>query len=478
MIQLIPTPKRAEFSRPLKYVEIPARIHSADPAHARLLAAFCDYALRLHNVPFEIAEGGIEVTAEAFDKPDAYRLTLGRTSVVSVSGLSGLSHALASLLQLLVCRRGIYLLPEGSVLDWPEASYRGLMVDLARKFHEFPKVLEFVDLCFLYKINRLQLHFCDTQSYTLPSKLLPKAPTPDRHYTFEQISQLVEYARDRQVELIPEFETPGHSDALISAYPEIFAVEPDRDAEGFLINGVAVNHSIVCVGRREARETTFRLLDELMQLFPYSKEIHLGGDEANIALWDTCPLCRSYREEKGLSGVKALYAEWVGEVADYVISAGRTPIVWEGFPKENAARVSRKTRVIAWESYYNPAPSLLEDGFELINCSWQPLYITPGLRWTPEDILRWDIYRWQHWWEQSQAYLNDIVVPGDSPVAGAQLCVWECTYEEEIDCLRRNLAALSEKTWTVRRVISDAQFAENSRPLLSAAEKLAQTSAV
>ena len=93
MIQLIPTPKRAEFSRPLKYVEIPARIHSADPAHARLLAAFCDYALRLHNVPFEIAEGGIEVTAEAFDKPDAYRLTLGRTSVVSVSGLSGLSHA-------------------------------------------------------------------------------------------------------------------------------------------------------------------------------------------------------------------------------------------------------------------------------------------------------------------------------------------------------------------------------------------------
>ena len=111
---------------------------------------------------------------------------------------------------------------------------------------------------------------------------------------------------------------------------------------------------------------------------------------------------------------------------------------------------------------------LLNAGFKIINASWQPLYIVPkvDLRWDTFDILNWDVYNWQHWWDKSDAYLNPIHIQPTDNVMGAMLCAWEQTYEQEVQFVTENLAALSEKLWTVKRVCSDDEFVKKQAPLI------------
>ena len=341
------------------------------------------------------------------------------------------------------------------------------MVDLARQWHPFEELFAYVDLCWLYKIKFLHLHFVDTQSYTLPSAVLPGISTPGRHYTPEQIAELRAYARARSVEIIPEFEVPGHAAAMIGAYPELFANTP--------INPVAAkkHDNLLCIGKPGVMENIRQLLQEIVDMFPESRYIHIGGDEAEIDQWNDCADCRRYMQENGIDGVHALYTHCVKLFSDMVLDMGRTPIVWEGFPREGTENISRKVVVIAWESYYHLAPDLIEEGFNIINCAWQPLYITPGKRWTVEDILGWNVYNWQHWWRNSIARLNPIHVQPTEQVMGGQLCAWEWNYAGEIDYVKENLAALSERTWNLFRTDDNAEFRQKLYRILPLADRLA-----
>ena len=93
------------------------------------------------------------------------------------------------------------------------------------------------------------------------------------------------------------------------------------------------------------------------------------------------------------------------------------------------------------------------DGFKIINASWQPLYLVDSLtrRWTPEDILNWNVYNWQHWWPNSYATLNPVTVRPTDQVMGATLCAWGLNYEQLMSRLLENMPAMSERVWTVER---------------------------
>ena len=103
---------------------------------------------------------------------------------------------------------------------------------------------------------------------------------------------------------------------------------------------------------------------------------------------------------------------------------------------------------------------LVEEGFDIVNASWQPMYITPGRFWTPYDILAWNIYNWQNFYEKSEAHLNPIHLQPTDKVKGAMLCCWECTFEDEKKHIFGNLAAMSERTWNIRRYAEDEEFRE------------------
>ena len=103
------------------------------------------------------------------------------------------------------------------------------------------------------------------------------------------------------------------------------------------------------------------------------------------------------------------------------------------------------------------------------------MYVTPGLRWTPENIMAWNIYNWQHWWPKSAARLNPIHVQPTKQVLGGMLCAWENTFPKEIKYVRENLAALSARTWNIRRYEDDEQFREKLNAILPLVDKLVGT---
>lgn len=439
---MIPQPKQSKLTD--EKHRYPLHVVSLSPEFTAAADRFCEYAQKVHDLSFSRGEDGIVLEKDDSIEESRCRLECGKKVILKAGSLQSAHWGLASLLQLMTSEGEGFSCPEGTVEDWPDASHRGLMVDLARQWHPFELLLWYVDLCYIYKVNKLQFHFTDDQSFTLPMTAYPKLSTPGRSYTREQIARLVEYAWERGVELVPEVDMPGHCGPFQRAYPEVFG------DTGVLPAGEEVF---------DALGTVFR---EVADLFPHSPCIHVGGDEASVDNWKRCDRTQRYMKERGMTDLQHLYAEYIRQITDRVLAMGRTPIVWEGFHKEYNHLISKKVVVIAWESYYQPAYDLAEGGFTLINASWKPLYIvTPDTHWTPEEILQWHPRNWQHWWEKSAAYPDGYTLDkGTSTVLGGQLCAWGDklqNYEnplegclEELALIQERLPALAEATWNVR----------------------------
>ncbi len=479
-IKLIPMPKEVtgkEFDVRFAETMVDASIYTNVSDFYLFSETFIEYVERVHGLKLEFCEGGITLFWDSSLLKGEYRIEVTDSRINVYAGDNdGATYALSTLLQLMKVVDKKICFPSVCIKDRPDCEYRSLMVDLARKWHEFDSLFEYVDICYFYKVKFLHLHFIDAQSYTLPSDVFPLAPTNGRHYTKEQIASLNEYAHARNVELIPEFEAPGHAAALVGAYPECFANticednKADIDEDAF-VSGFKNN--IICVGKPAVMENIEKLIKEIMEMFPYSRYIHIGGDEAEINEWGHCRDCKKYMNEHGIKGIRELYTHFEKLMTDMVLKLGRTPVVWEGFPKEGNEIISRDTLVIAWESLYHLSPDLVEEGFNIVNASWKPMYITPHHYWEPRDIMEWNIYTWKNWWDKSEAYQNPIHLQPTPQVKGGLLCAWEWDYEHDIVHIRKNLAALSERTWNIRRYADDNQFESKLEAVLPLAEKLA-----
>ena len=478
MTKLLPTPKiyRENKDNRLSFSQ---SIISNCKVFENAIPAFNEILKKLFKISLTYEKGGLELVLDTSLAPDAYVIdTEGGSFVIRASAKEGLMYALSSTIQLITVTGNKLSAPSLYIEDKPDKEYRSLMLDLSREWHTMDQILNFVDLCFLYKINYLHLHFIDDPRYTLPSKLFPKLSTVGESYTEEEIKKLVDYAYARGINLVPEFECPGHAGSMTTQYPDIFA-NASEGVGGKFYNELGEEmsgDSLLCAGSEKAFKATCDLLTEMSEMFPHSKYIHIGGDEALIQLWNQCPNCRKYMQDNGIEDVYELYSEYVARITDHVLSIGRTPIVWEGFPKKGAERISKDVVVIAWESHYHLAPDLLDEGFSIINASWQPLYIVPSLnrRWLPIDILNWNVYNWQHWWEHSVATKTPITVPETTKVMGSILCSWCITYEQEVARIMENLIAMNERVWNTKRVTSDSEYIATFKTIYPLAARIMQ----
>lgn len=425
---------------------------------------------RMHFTDFETGEGGLVLEKDGSLPEDSYTLTVENDcATLRASNFQGICYAIATALQLCeydaasdsfsaeVCR----------IEDWPDKEYRALMLDLVSSWHPVDKVLRMMDVCFYEKVPYVHLHLIDNAACRFPSKTFPKLATPKYSYSEGDIALICAYARERGLHLIPEVDIPGHAKQLTGIYGEVFGnqLPPDAQVEGtFNETGGEIHvDEVICAGSEACFEGVKALFDEICALFPDSEYIHIGGDEAFIRVWDFCPVCREYMEKNGIADRGELYSDFVARVARHVLSHGRTPIVWEGFPRAGADRIPKETVVIAWESYYNIAPHLLEDGFRIINGSWQPLYIVYNAkRWTKENIMDWSVNEWQHWWAFSKARLNPIHVQDSEKLLGAQISIWGCNYENEVNSAIENLAAMNERCWNLVRTTEEGPYHDRS----------------
>ncbi len=446
-------------------------ISSSDKQFEKHIDVFVQYALKLNGIRFTRGDYGIVLNRDDSLKQSEYRIECKNNGIfVYASDDDGVFSAFATLHQIIEVHNGKVAAPACTIKDNPDCSYRALLLDLARRWHPFETLKVYIDLCYLYKIKFFHIHFTDSQSYTLPSNVFPKLSTEGRSYSFDEINALNEYAVERGIEIIPELDVPGHAAILTNSYPELFA------------NTVEDGHAddnVICIGKTGLMDNLKALFIELTEMFPNSRYIHVGGDEANISEWERCSDCKAYMEKHGIAGKYPLYTHFEKEITDLILSLGRTPVVFEGFPKEGAEAISRDVVVMAWESLYHLPNDLLNEGFTVVNGSWMPLYIVPpthhkvkGGRWQPEDILEWNIYTWKNWWERSKAYEAPIIVEPTDKVIGGTLCAWESNYDQDINPIKENLAALSERLWNINGDINIYKFKLGLGRLWSMADKL------
>ena len=274
--------------------------------------------------------------------PEGYKITTTKQGVtIEATTEAGLFYGLQTTIQL-IDNEGA--MPIGTIIDEPRFEYRGAMLDVSRHFFDKEFVLKQIDAMARYKMNRLHLHLTDAAGWRIEIKKYPRLTqlgawrddpnwkvwwnsgrkyveegSEDAHggyYTQADIRDIVAYAAERHITIIPEIEMPAHSEEVLTAYPELSCThEPYKQAD-------------FCVGNERTFEFLEGVLSEVIELFP-SEYIHIGGDEAAKQSWPHCPLCQTRMKEEGLKDVDELQSYLIHRIERFVNSKGRQIIGWD-----------------------------------------------------------------------------------------------------------------------------------------------------
>lgn len=365
-----------------------------------------------------------------------------------------------------------WTVPEMTVKDAPRLGYRGFMLDVSRYFLPKEELLRMIDCMALLKLNRLHLHLTDDNGWRLEIKKYPKLtevgawkvdrqhlPFPERrnpkrgepatvggYYTQADMKEIIAYAADRQIEIIPEIDIPAHSNAALASYPE-YACPVVKDFIGVIPGLGGKNAEIIfCGGNEKTYEFLQDVLDEVIALFP-SRYIHLGGDEATKTNWKKCPLCQARIREEHLADEEALQGYFMGRMSDYVRSKGKEVMGWDELTN---SKLPEDAIIFGWQGFGNAALKAAEQGHRFVM--------------TPARVAYLIRYQGPQWFEPLTYFGNNTlkglfdyepVQEGWKPeyeklLMGVQASMWTefCNKPEDVFYLVfPRLAALAEIAW-------------------------------
>lgn len=405
------------------------------------------------------ANANMQVSIDKALSENQYSIYIQQSIVVKAGSYQAVAWAMASLLQMVSVKNNTLVWQQVRINDQPDLAYRGLLVDVARQWHEASTLRTIVDICGFYKIPYLQLHLTDDQSFTFPSKAFPQLATPGRHYTEKELKDLVSYAHARGVAIVPEMDLPGHSTAMRRAMPELFGSADLR---------------VIDLNKPEVYEAVKTLTKEMSDIFHTSPYIHIGADECNFELFEKLPATQNTIKQKGYSNVHDILLEYIIEMNEYVKSLGKQTLMWESFKGKGTPylTVPDDILIFAWETLYQRPDSLLGNGYTIMNASWKPLYITPGYRWGAKFIYdQWNISKWENWWDAAPSF-HAIQLPDDKRIVGAQYCSWEMADYMEVPEILARMPAYSEKIWNKTSKLSYKAFDKNSALLNQKLQRL------
>lgn len=365
-----------------------------------------------------------------------------------------------------------WTVPEMTVKDAPRFGYRGFMLDVSHYFLPKEELLRMIDCMALLKLNRLHLHLTDDNGWRLEIKKYPKLtevgawkvdrqhlPFPERrnpkrgepatvggYYTQADMKEIIAYAADRQIEIIPEIDIPAHSNAALASYPE-YACPVVKDFIGVIPGLGGKNAEIIfCGGNEKTYEFLQDVLDEVIALFP-SRYIHLGGDEATKTNWKKCPLCQARIREEHLADEEALQGYFMGRMSDYVRSKGKEVMGWDELTN---SKLPEDAIIFGWQGFGNAALKAAEQGHRFVM--------------TPARVAYLIRYQGPQWFEPLTYFGNNTlkglfdyepVQEGWKPeyeklLMGVQASMWTefCNKPEDVFYLVfPRLAALAEIAW-------------------------------
>ncbi|HEX5154960.1 MAG TPA: beta-N-acetylhexosaminidase [Parafilimonas sp.] len=368
-LKIIPQPVNAEVKQGSFTISTDTKIILSQPGTEKSAAFLNDYLKKFYGFELQTAKKksgnsiDLSVTHTSNNAiPGAYNMNVGSNSISINGDAEGVFYGIQTLIQLLPPEKSNTLvIQQCSIKDAPRFAYRGMMLDCGRHFFPVEFVKQYIDFLALHKLNTLHWHLTEDQGWRIEIKKYPKLTQVGAcrngtiighhpgtgndntkycgYYTQAEVKDIVKYAADRYITIIPEIEMPGHASAAIAAYPQLscFPDEPTPVAKGVTWSGDSLKKQVqqswgVYPDVFAPTDYTFKfledVLDEVIQLFP-SKYIHIGGDECPKDYWKRSEFCQNLIKEKGLKDEHGLQSYFIGTIEKYLNSKGRQIIGWD-----------------------------------------------------------------------------------------------------------------------------------------------------
>lgn len=315
----------------------------------------------------ETAENGFITLKKADIAKEDYKLTVTKDGItVEAADESGAVWALTTVTELTAEGEA---LPIVTIEDAPHYGHRGLSLDCSRHFFTADEVKKVIDQMTRVKLNVLHWHLVDDQGWRIECKTLPLLhETTGTYYTQEEIRSVIEYARVRGMEIIPEIDMPGHTRSMIAAYPHLSCFGEKTE----LCQFGGIFEKILCPGKDETFEFIEKLLTEVCALFPDDR-FHIGGDEAPKTEWKKCPHCKARMEALGLTDYEDLQGYFTKRVVAILKKHGKRAVCWNDVLESKD--VDTGNIIQYWTAQHEaPVPAFIERGGKVIFSNMSALY--------------------------------------------------------------------------------------------------------
>lgn len=416
------------------------------------------------------------ILQQPVNKSESYQLQSTKKEItIKANSAAGIFNGLQTLRQLLLFtepENGTRKIPAVLIKDQPRFGWRGLMLDESRHFFGVEKVKELLDIMALHKLNVFHWHLTDVPGWRIEIKKYPRltevgaignhsnATAPAAFYTQEQIKEIVKYAADRNIEIVPEIDMPGHATAANRAYPGFSGGGSEKYPE-FTFNP----------GKEETYNYLTDILREVAALFP-SRYIHLGGDEVHFGneSWNTNPDVQRLMKQYQLNDLKEVESYFVHRMADSIQMLGKTVIGWDEIVDHG---LSPENSLVMWWRHNLPEKlgAALNQNFSTILCPRIPLYF---------DFVQHEAHNIGRRWAGEYSSLDLVyqfppdTLPGFSSnyqqIKGIQANVWteQISNNRRLDfMIHPRLSALAEAAWTNPEKKDFTGFKERLQPILN-----------
>ena len=429
---------------------------------------------------------------------EAYKLNVSKEQVrIEASRPAGFYYALQTLKQLMprnvmagvaTSDHSQWSLPSVEIEDAPRFEWRGFMLDEGRHFFGKDEIKRVIDMMAIYKMNRFHWHLTEDQGWRIEIKKYPKLtetgawrnskvlaygdvkPDGERYggfYTQKDIKEIVAYAKKKFIEIIPEIDIPGHSQAAVAAYPEFLACDPENKHEVWLQQGISTD--VINVANPKAMQFAKDVIDELTELFPFNY-IHLGGDECPTNKWQKNDECKKLLSEIGSSNFRDLQIYFYKQLKDYIATKPadqqRQLIFWNEVLHGNTSILDNDITIMAWIGANAAAKQAAKQGINTILSPQIPYYINRKQSKLPTEPMSQG-----HGTETVEAVYNyqplkDVDAALQPYYKGVQANFWtEWVTEPSVleYLMLPRLAAVAEAGWTPQEKRNYEDFKERIR---------------
>ena len=464
-LNLMPVPASVTFNKDRLAVDSNFKVALRGHSDARLQAGIARFMRRLEGRTVLTLAPGLAVDDQmtqliincqgpgqntpSVREDESYRIDItSRQALLSAPTVVGALRGLETLLQLLDADRRGYFFPGVQIDDQPRFPWRGLLIDVARHFHTMEVLKRNLDAMAAVKMNVLHWHLTEDQGFRVESKKFPKLHqlgSDGNYYTQEQVKEIIAYARDRGIRVVPEFDIPGHSTSWLVGYPELGSAPGPYTIE----RRPGIFEPALDPTREDVYKFLETFLGEMAALFP-DEYLHIGGDENEGKQWDRNPAIQAFMKQKGIKDNHALQAYFNTRLLKILQKHGKKMIGWDEIlqpelPKDVVIHSWRGTAALA-EAARKGYDGILSNGYyiDLIQPASQhyvPDPLPAGSTLTPEEakhVLGGEATMWAEW--VTPETIDSRIWPRTAAIAER---LWSPQNVTDVPDMYRRLAVIS-----------------------------------